>query len=101
MRILPSVIRLDKDIPFADYCVHSDVCRELLLQYYKAKGSVRSAEAVSHIILAGAQLTVARDKMPVSEFHASRREIPAVSMSLVGSRHQNNPARSSVPGAID
>lgn len=34
----PAVYELDDDIPFADYCVHEDVCRELLLQYYIAKG---------------------------------------------------------------
>lgn len=34
----PAVYELDEEIPFADYCIHDDVCRELLLQHYIAKG---------------------------------------------------------------
>ena len=34
----PAVFEFDDDVPFADYCVHDDVCRELLLQHYLAKG---------------------------------------------------------------
>ena len=35
----PAVYRFDDDIPFADYCVHRDVCRELILQYYIDKAT--------------------------------------------------------------
>lgn len=41
----PAVYTLDEDIPFATYCVHLDVCRELLLQYYIAKGAGKVAAA--------------------------------------------------------
>lgn len=35
----PAVYEFDDDIPFADYCVHRDVCRELILQYYIDKAA--------------------------------------------------------------
>lgn len=41
----PAVYELDEDIPFADYCVHPEVCEELLLQYYIAKGAGKVAAA--------------------------------------------------------